>query len=547
MNLSLHKLGMPLFVLPTLLFVVLAGPGCDPKDDGPGSQSSSEGPVPGGTAVVALAADPDVLNPLIHQGKSAGMVYAEIHDGLTEMADDLTYQPRIASSWTLAPDGMAITYRLRPWVWSDGRPLTSRDVVLSFDLFKDPRVASPRRGFYGDVVRATALDDSTVRYDLERPVPDILERTWHHILPAHLVENLDPAEVGSWDLNRNPLSSGEFMLEEWAHNRSLSLVRNPRYPGRAALLDRVVFSVLPEESTRLVALETGEVDLMEGVPADAARRLEASGKVDIEATGGRRIYFLQWNCSRPALRDASTRRALSLALDRIRMIDILLLGFATPGIGPLPPVVWNHHGKLEPDPFDPSAARTMLAGVGWKDEDGDGVLEREGRPFEIEILTRQGDPVRENGVVMLREFLAAVGVKVEVRVMELAAGLELLRAGRFDAYFGRLNANLYGDPRGYVHSTAVKEFNSGRYASAEVDSLLDLARTVTSRQDALPLWHELQEVLNRDPPAAYLFYPDNLVGVSRRLNDVRPHLLSPINNLSEWWIAPADRRYKSGR
>ena len=242
------------------------------------SSFAGTAPVAGGTAVIALSSDPDVLNPLLYTSANAGLVFAEIHDGLAEMGDDLTYQPRIASRWEIAPDGLSVTYHMLPWRWSDGHPLAAADVVRSFELFQDPAVASPRRSFYRDVLRAVALDSVTVRYDLARPQPDPIQRTWHHILPEHLTRNLVPEEVRSWPLNQRPLSSGEFMLEDWGHNRSLSLVRNPYYPGKPALLDRVVFQILPEESARLVALETGEVDLVNQVPPDAARRLEKSGR-----------------------------------------------------------------------------------------------------------------------------------------------------------------------------------------------------------------------------------------------------------------------------
>ena len=150
-------------------------------------------------------------------------------------------------------------------------------------------------------------------------------------------------------------------------------------------------------------------------------------------------------------------------------------------------------------------------------------------------------------MVILRENLAAVGAAVEIRVMEHVAGLARLREGLFDAYFGLFIANLYGDPSLVVRSTAVDEFNQGRYANATVDSLLDLALGLADRTRALPIWERLQEELAVDPPSAYLFYPDNLVAVSARLRDVRPHLLSPVNNLSEWWIAPGDRRAGTGR
>ena len=530
------------------LLMVLSLAGCG-RAQRPGASDAAAGggtPMPGGTAVVALSADPDVLNPLLSSSASAGMVFAELHDGLTDLDESLAYVPAIARRWEVAADGLSITYHLRPWCWSDGAPLTARDVAASLALFKDERVASPRRGLYRDVNAAVALDDSTVRYDLARRLPDPVQATWHQLVPWHVVGGLDPATVGTWAINRQPLSSGAFRLESWTANRDLVLVRNERYPGAPARLDRVVFRVVPEEATRLLMLETGEIDLADAVPPEAARRLSARGDLRLVATGGRRLYYLQWNCRNPALADAATRRALSLALDRERLVATLVAGYGQQAASPIPPALWNHHRTLAPPAVDADAARRLLAEAGWRDADGDGILERDGRPLRFEILTRSGDPVRELGVVILRENLAAVGAAVEVRVMEHVAGLARVREGRFDAYFGLLNANLYGNPAPYVRSTATDEFNQGHYANATVDSLLDVALGLPDRAAALPVWERLQEVLAQDPPAAYLFYPDNLVAVSRRLQDVRPHLLSPVNNLAEWWIAPADRRATGG-
>lgn len=529
----------------SLLLLVL---GCG-KDTGTDRKAGGEAesrPVSGGTAVVAIPADPGVLNPLSYNSALAGLIFAEMHDGLAEMDDDLSWQPRIARSWEVAPDGLSVTYHLNPWRWSDGEPLTARDVVTSFTLFKDPRVASPRRGLYREVVSATARDAQTVRYEFERPLADPVRMTWHHILPDHIVKDYDPADVARWPLNDHPLSSGEFVLASRVHNSELVLDRNERYPGRAALLDRVVLRVIPEASARVMALEAGEVDLVDHISPADARRLEATGKVRIEACNGRRFYYLQWNLDNPRLRDPDTRRALSLAIDRPGMIEVLLAGYGAPAASPIPPAIWNHHEGLGADPYAPDRAREILAQAGWRDEDGDGVLERDGLRLEFEILGRQGDSLRDNGGVMLKQAFAAVGAEVTLRSLELASGLARLRAGNFDAYFGLLNANLYGDPSGYVHSRATDQFNMGHYANATVDSLLDAAAGIADRDQALPLWYRLQETLASDPPCAYLFYPDYLVGVGSRLRDVRPHLLSPLNNLSQWWIAPKDRKYRDG-
>ncbi len=505
------------------------------------------GSVPGGTAVIALSSEPDVLNPLISASTIAGRVMAEIHEGLTEMDDSLAYVPRIASRWEIDPDRRAITYFMRRWRWSDGQPLTAFDVAGSFDIFVDPVVASTRRGRLREVSSAVALDSLTVRYTFTRPQAEPLPRSWHHILPLHVVGDLDRADVASWPINDHPLSSGPFQLESWDHNRQLTMVRNPLYPGTPALLERVVFRILPEASTRLVALETGEVDLVNGLDPIAARRLADGGAVRIVSNGGRSFYFVSWNLRNPIFADAGTRRALGLAFDRQRMVDNLLEGYGQPAIGPIPPVMWNHHVLLAPVRQDLAQAGALLAAAGWRDDDGDGVLERDGLRFEFEMITKQGDPVRENGAVILRSNLAGIGVKVNLRVMELSAGIAQVRAGRFDAYFGLQNANLFGNPAGNVRSDATDQFNFGAYANAEVDSLLDVATGLLSREDALPVWLRLQEVLADDPPAAYLMYPDNLVGVSRRLRNVKPSLLSPFNNLAEWWVPASERIYRTGK
>ncbi len=532
-----------------LMLFAMGSAGC--RDNSSSSSNTpieptADHPLAGGTVVVAIPGDPGALNPLIYNSALAGMVYAEMHDGLTEMDVNLDWVPRIASHWDIADDGLSVTYFLKPWVWSDGAPLTAYDVASSFALFKDPRVASPRRGFYRDVLDAVALDSSTVRYDLARPVADPIQRTWHHILPYHITKDLDPARVPRWPLNDHPLSSGEFMLSSHDHNGDLVLVRNPRYPGVAAWLERVVFRVIPEPSARVFALESGAVDLVDHITSTEARRLENGGRVHVVAVNGRRFYYLQWNLENPIFHDPATRRALSFAVNRKGMIATLLKGYGTPAASPISPAVWNHDFQLEPDAYDPERSRRMLAAAGWRDTDGDGILERDGLELEFEILSKQGDPVRENGGLILKSDLAEVGATVKLLNLELATGLARLKSGNFDAYFGLMNANLYGDPSGYIDSQATDQFNMGHYANAKVDSLLETALGMMDRAQSLPCWVSLQETLAMDPPSAYLFYPDNLIGVSDRVRDVRPHLLSPINNMAQWWIDTPDRKYRSG-
>ncbi|PID80943.1 hypothetical protein CSB20_04940, partial [bacterium DOLZORAL124_64_63] len=352
--------------------------------------------------------------------------------------------------------------------------------------------------------------------------------------------------VDQWPLNQHPLASGPFMLENWDYSHALTLARNPRYSGTPAHLDRVMFRIIKEPAARILALEAGELDFVADISPHDAARLEMNPDLEIKSTHGRRFYYLQWNCRNPRLADAGTRRALSLALDRERMMETLLDGYATPAVSPIAQVLWNHADHLAPDPYDPPQARRLLREAGWLPDEADGVLRRDGLPLQLEILTRTGDPVRRDGAVIIRENLQAVGVSVTIRTLELAAGLELVNAGNFDVYFGSMTPNLYGDPSSAIHSDAIDEFNDGFYSNDQVDALLEKALGTLDREEAKPYWFALQEILQADPPAAYLFCPQRLDAVSRRIRNIRPHVLSPVNNLSEWWIAPEDRKYRTG-
>jgi peptide/nickel transport system substrate-binding protein len=524
--------------------LVLAA-GCQKE---PESVGTSAGAVPeaGGTVVIAFPAEPDVLNPLIRASAYTGQILALLQQSLLEMDEDLLWQPLIARNWTLAPDSLSLTYTLRPWRWSDGAPLTAYDVAASFVLYKSSDVASPRMGYYADVLRAVALDSATVRYDLVRKLANPLSHTAHSILPVHVTAHLDPRQVRTWPLNEHPLSSGPFVLQEWIRNQELVLIRNEMYPGPEPLLDRVVLRIIPDETARVIALEAGEADFMEEVPVQAAARILASGQANIHRLSGRLFGYLSFNLRNALFHDRRVRKALSLAIDRQRFIDGLLGGYAKPAASPLPPVLWAHNDQVAPDPYDPASARRLLAEAGWRDRDGDGVLDRDGQQFSFEILTRQGDPVRADGVVVIRENLRQVGIEVRPRVLEHATSLEMLKKGQFAAYLGLFQANLTVDPSSLLHSQATDRFNYGAYSNARVDSLLDLGLSLADRRLAKPVWDRLQEIVSQDVPMIFIYYPETLIAVSTRLQDVRPHVLSPFNNICEWWIPVAQRKYESG-
>ncbi|HPF33837.1 MAG TPA: ABC transporter substrate-binding protein [Candidatus Krumholzibacteria bacterium] len=527
-----------------LACLLLMGCGGGDAPDGGGPSAPADAPSRGGTAVIAFPAEPDVLNPLLYASAYSGMVMVLLNDSLVEMGEDFLYAPQIAASVTRDPDGLGLTAALRPWRWSDGSPLTAADVAASFQLIRDPAVASPRYGAVArTIVSVTAVAPDTVRYRFAEARADQDAALGHVLLPARLTADLDPAAVRSWPLNESPPSCGMFRLERWEHDRNLILARNEQYAGQAPLLDRLLLRIIPDETARFLELETGGVDMMTDIPPHLAKRLEGDPRFAVARTRGRLIGMVYWNHEDPLFQDVRVRKALSLAMDRQAIVDGLLGGYGQAAAGPIPPVVWAHDPAVAPDPLDPERARALLDAAGWRDRDGDGVRERGGRPLRFEIITRKGDPVRENAVVQLRENLAAVGVDARPLVLEFATAIDRVQAGDFAAYLGVFSARLSVDPSGLLGSDGFDRWNYGRYGDARADSLMRLGVALEDREAARPVWSAFQQLMAEEQPMAFLYHPDMLVAYDRRLRDVRPHVLSPFNNVREWWIAPADRRY----
>jgi peptide/nickel transport system substrate-binding protein len=528
-------------ILIILLFCTTSA--CDRSQSGDG-ESAALTPVSGGTAVIAFSAEPDVLNPLLYKSAMAGQILVLMYDGLVEMGEDFLYAPAIAERLEISPDKLGITVHLRDWNWSDGTPLTAADIVHTISLYQDPVIASPRSGSrLANIESVTAIDSRTLLYRFKTFRTDLIPTLGHFILPSTSTGDLDRSLVREWAMNEMPTACGMFQLEDWTHDRSLMLVRNAQYPAEKSRLERLIFRIIPDQTAQLIELETGGVDFVEDVPSHEAVRLGRNPELRVESYDSRYVGQVYWNHESDLFRDRRVRKALSLAIDREMFVTGLLNGYGSAAAGPLPPALWAHDPSIKPDAYSPEEARRLLTNAGWVDHDGDGVREKGGVDLDFVMLTRKGDPVRENGIQILRENYADIGVRLQPRVMEFATAVDMVRHGDFQAYLGVFSARLAIDPSALLASDAFDRFNYGHYASAAADSMMDLAMKTEDREAARRIWSDFQRFMAWDQPMAFIYYPQSIVAYNRRLQDVRPHVLSPYTNIGEWWIDAADRKY----
>ncbi len=510
-------------------------------------------PAIGGTAVVAAASDITGVNPLIDGSEAFNesildALFLQLFEEQPDFADGPpTFAPELAAGWQWSDDERTLTVELRPGVtWDDGVPVTADDVVWTWQLQNDERIS----WVYGDAKEAIetieAIDASHLRVRFSSPsTTRLAELNKGHILPRHRWQDL-PIEQwrgsGGW-FRDNLVVSGPFRLADWQPDRQIELERNPAYfRDGYPRLDRVVFRIVPDTNNRITQLLTGNVDFISDVPAAAAARIEDSPAARLETFWARQFNFVHWNLALPLFAETEARQALTLAIDRQKIIDTLWYGHAGVADSPIISTVWAHRADPGPWPHNPARATALLADLGWRDKDADGVLLRDGQRFSFELLTNAGNRVRGDAAVMIQEDLRRIGIETRVRQLEFTTIVAKLRGREFQAVMSAFNIDTSLDLTYAFHSGSIDDgFNFGGYSSPRVDRLIEAARASRDTDELGRLLHEIQGLLHHEQPFTFLWEPQQLNGVSRRLRGVQPNPLSSWFRIEEWWLSPGER------
>lgn len=498
--------------------------------------------------VLAYKADLQTLNPVTSTDQNANEVIRSlVFTPLVTFDSTFEARPWLAESWTLTDT--SVVFRLRDDVrWHDGEPVTAGDVAFTFDLAKDPDAASPLGAAYlGSVDSATVLGPHEVRFTFTAPHAQPLQDFYWPPVPKHVLEGVSPAELSRHPFGRDPVGSGPYRLESWEAGSTLRFRAVEDFPealGGTPAIEEVVYRILPEATTRLRELVRGAVHL-DGplTPADAAE-VRSAGSADLAAFPWRLFTYIGWNGRDPRFADPSVRRALTLALDRPELLEAALYGHGQVATGPVPP--WHPYAPdLEPLPFDPDSARALLDAAGWRDRDGDGVRERDGREMRFRLMTGQANPVHADLVQMIQAQLGAVGVAAEPLLLEWQTVLGRHRSRDFEAVLTNwVLDNFRVDPRPLFHgSQAGVEGSANRssYESEVADSLMELGARTTDPERAARVWSDFSRVIQEDQPFTFLFWNDELAGVSRELEGVEMDARGELSGLSTWrWRGEAE-------
>ncbi len=285
------------------------------------------------------------------------------------------------------------------------------------------------------------VDDSTVTFHM-RPHADFLD-AWRAtaILPEHLLADVPPERLIQHPYNEVcPVGNGPFVFVEHRPSDRWVFEANPAFPaelGGRPYVDRLVHRVIPEQTTLLTELLTGGIQVYIGAQPDQARQIQSGPDVDLLSFTHREVAFVAWNARRPQLADKRVRRALTMGVDRQRIVQAVLQGYGQVANSTIPPTNWQYDPDVVPDiPYDPDGARVLLDQAGWRDRDGDGVRENEaGVPLRITLKYNQGAQQRQTIAELMQAQLADIGVAIRPLVVDVSSLNEQLftPAKDFDA------------------------------------------------------------------------------------------------------------------
>ncbi len=504
-----------------------------------GEKEVTKGGKYGGTLVWGSIGDAKVLNPLLVSDSSSGNIVGLVYDSLIEIdPHTLEPKPKMAERWEISEDGLTYTFYLRKGIkFHDGKELTVRDVKFTFDTFKDPKTNAPNQADAQNIKEVEIVDDYTIRFHLSKADCSFLLVTGMGILPSHLFAGID---VNTAPFNVKPVGSGPFKFQEWVPDDKIIVTAFEEYYRGRPYLDQIIYKIVPDNTVLTEQLFTGEVDVT-SIEYDRVARFKAVQHVNVYEYDALAYGYMGYNLKHEFFQDSKVREAISHAVDKKTIVDEVFLGFGTEANVPMASISWAFNPNIKTPAYDVELAKKLLMEAGFKDENRNGIIDRNGRDFSFTLMTNKGNKQREKIAVIIQDRLKKVGIEVKVQYLEWPTFVDKVSSKNFDAIILGWSLGLDPDASSIWHSEKAKDFNFISYHNSRVNEILDTALVVPEcrKEDRKAFYWKFQEEVARDNPYLFLYYAKAVVGANKKFDSDTGIFGTPIGilwNVDKWYI-----------
>ncbi|HEY6625355.1 MAG TPA: ABC transporter substrate-binding protein [Ignavibacteriaceae bacterium] len=514
--------------------------------------------------VIGISADVQSFNSLFafsyEESAIAELLYPSLLDfKWNDKKGELEPYPMIAKSWQWTEDSSYIRFLIRDDIlWSDGIKLTASDVVFSYDVFSDPDVQSRLYGIFNQLfnesdghidIEKTFKVISPYEFEMhftESSVPDLVKIVVP-VIPEHIFKDISRNQLANHESNFNPVSSGAFKFKKWNKNQTIILEADSNsFLFTSGQTAELVFKIVPDYTSRILQLKKGDIDLLELVKVEDMEELKAEKNLTVVNSIGREYDYVGWNNVDPnettnphkLFGSSNVRKALSMAINRKEILEEYLLGQGELAASPVSPIFKSaFNDKVLPYEFIPEEAKKLLFLEGWKDEDRNGILEKDNEEFKFKMYYPVGNPLREYASVVIKNNLKSIGIEVATEKMELGAFINNLYERKFDSWIAGFGVPIPLDLKPYWYSdpnVAVVNFPS--YSNSEVDKILNQLETRISNERKNELIKEFQEIIHKDEPVAFLYWTPNIIVYNTRIKNLKITPYGVLVHCWEWTI-----------
>ncbi|WHY90939.1 glutathione ABC transporter substrate-binding protein [Neobacillus cucumis] len=508
---------------PVLLMAIMIA-GCSTnKNVSTKGNETSKASTEGKTLVIARLSDAENLD---HQFMStinaASVTHEKIYEGLVGRDKNSEIQPLLAEKWKQLDDTKWEFYLRKGVKFHDGSPFNAQAVKATFDRLLDPKVASPRAVVFKMVKEVKVVDDYTVQFILKEPFSPLLS-----ILANHEGDIISPKAIEKYGkkIIQEPDGTGPFAFKSWTPGQEIVLVKNKNYWGTQPKIDKVVFKVVPEETTRVSMLETGEAQIAEPLSVEMIDTVEGSQASEVYRSEGYGTEYIGFNVKKKPFTDVRVRKAIAHAIEMDSIIKGVYNNVGKKANSLMGPKVLGYSPNLKAYDYNLNEAKKLLAEAGYPNG------------FETTLLTMD-DKQRINLAEVVQSQLKGIGIKVKVQVMEYGTFVQQVNKGNSEMFIlSWRNATGDADYNQYnlMHSASQGPAgNTFFYSNKQVDNLIDAARREKDEQKRIELYKEAQELEMKDAPYIPVRVIENVAAVAKNVSgfSISPSGYLEINDVT---------------
>jgi peptide/nickel transport system substrate-binding protein len=452
----------------------------------------------GGIFVIARSTGAEIMDPGYAWNEGDMDIVTHLYDGLVRFKNDqLEVEPALATEWDVSEDGKTWTFKLREGVkFHDGSDFNADDVVFSFMRVLDenhPQHDVIQGGWsylgylMGDVINdVRKIDDYTVEFDLNEKFAPFLTYMGYY---SQFIVSQEAFEKWGGDFVKHPTGTGPFKYEKWNKGEFVQLVANENYWGEKAKIDKLVFKVVPESSTRLLELQTGQVDVIKGIDPAQIEKIKSNEDLKMLSIAGANIAFAGINTTKEPFNNVKVRQAMNYAIDMDKLVDSIYEGNGTRATNLLPPTVFSFDDSVGPYEYNPEKAKQLLSEAGYPDG------------FEMELHTfLKARPYISKPVdvaEVMKADLENVGIKVKIITNEFSTLTDIIRSMKYDVAMSGWYDVPY--PSNFLKVMALEASSTG-YAPNDLIELANKALSTYDRDEQVKLYQELQQKLHEAAP-----------------------------------------------